>query len=104
MEDLLKDFELPSDGLYITTDIHESQLPPFLERALSKDTTPSAPLHRTTKATNLYDMLPNEFTTAEAIEIGESMGISYRTVQTWIKKYCESKQLRKLYQGKYKKL
>ena len=71
---------------------------------LSKDTTPSAPLHRTTKATNLYDMLPNEFTTAEAIEIGESMGISYRTVQTWIKKYCESKQLRKLYQGKYKKL
>lgn len=41
MEDLLKDFELPSDGLYITTDIHESQLPPFLERALSVTETPA---------------------------------------------------------------
>ena len=64
---------------------------------------PSAP-RRTTKATNLLDLLPDRFTTAEALEIGEKIGITDRTVMTWLKKYTDEKLIKRISQGRYRRL
>ena len=43
---------------------------------LTDDNSPQQSTPRTTKASNLLDLLPNVFTTADAVLIGEELGIS----------------------------
>jgi hypothetical protein len=71
---------------------------------LSKDTTPSAPLHRTTKASGLIEQLPDVFTTAKAVELGEELGITDRAVRTKLKNAVDNGVIKRTTKGRYKKL
>ena len=58
---------------------------------------------RNTKASGLLDMLPNQFTTADAVLIGEELGVTERAVRLRLKVAVENKVIRRTTRGKYRK-
>ena len=70
---------------------------------LTEDKSPQQPTHRNTKASGLLDMLPNEFTTADAVLIGEELGVTERAVRLRLKAAVENKVIRRTTRGKYRK-
>ena len=62
------------------------------------------PIHRNTKAANLLDLLPAEFTTSEANEIAESQNITKDTVKYRLKQWLDEKKIKRKGIGKYRKL
>ena len=62
------------------------------------------PTHRNTKAANLLDLLPAEFTTSEANEIAESQNITKDTVKYRLKQWLDEKKIKRKGIGKYRKL
>ena len=62
------------------------------------------PIHRNTKASNLLDLLPAEFTTSEANEIAESQNITKDTVKYRLKQWLDEKKIKRKGIGKYRKL
>ena len=64
---------------------------------------PSEPTHRTTKSAILLDLLPPEFTTAEAIIVGEELGITDRTVRNQLSEALNDKQIKRVARAKYVK-
>ena len=65
---------------------------------------PAEPIHRNTKAANLLDLLPAEFTTSEANEIAESQNITKDTVKYRLKQWLDEKKIKRKGIGKYRKL
>lgn len=59
--------------------------------------------HRNTKATGLLDMLPAEFTTAEAVIVGKELGMSERGVRLRLTNGVAENILRRTTKGKYRK-
>ena len=51
-----------------------------------------------------YEYLPSEFTTGEAITIGEGLGIAERTIHNKLNIYGQKGALAKLKHGHYKKM
>lgn len=60
-------------------------------------------LPRVKKAENLMELLPNKFTAAEAIAIGQQLGVTDRTVRLRLKAALESKSIKKTSTGNYRK-
>ena len=71
----------------------------MLNRVEKKEVVP----HRNTKATGLLDMLPTEFTTAEAVIVGKELGVTERAIRLRLKVAVENKVIRRTTRGKYRK-
>ena len=71
----------------------------MLNRVEKKEVVP----HRNTKATGLLDMLPAEFTTAEAVIVGKELGVTERAIRLRLKVAVENKVIRRTTRGKYRK-
>lgn len=70
---------------------------------LNEPQSPTAPepSHRNTPSSSLLDMLPERFTTPEAIQIGEELGISERTVKQRLAEGVAAKTLKRPKVGTY---
>ena len=66
--------------------------------------TPSEPTHRNTKAAGLFDLLPDRFTTAEAVEIGKELELKEVTVKTRLVEWVKEKRLKRPKIGQYIKV
>ena len=60
--------------------------------------------HRNTKAAGLLDMLPTEFTTAEAVIVAKEMGIPERTLRDRLKLAVAERVIKRTTRGKYCKI
>ena len=70
---------------------------------LTDDNSPQQSTPRNTKASGLLDLLPNVFTTADAVLIGEELGVTERAVRLRLKVAVENKVIRRTTRGKYRK-
>ena len=52
----------------------------------------------------LMELLPEMFTTSEAITKGSTIGMEKRTVEDHLRDLCESKSIVRISRGKYKKV
>ena len=50
------------------------------------------------------ELLPEMFTTSEAITKGSTIGMEKRTVEDHLRDLCESKSIVRISRGKYKKV
>ena len=64
----------------------------------------SDPTHRNTKASSLLDLLPPEFTTAEAVMVAKDLGIPERTLRDRLNLAVKEKAIKRTTRGKYCKL
>ena len=62
------------------------------------------PIHRNTKAAGLFDLLPDRFTTAEAVEIGKELELKEVTVKTRLVEWVKEKRLKRPKIGQYIKV
>ena len=58
---------------------------------------------RNTKSAELLDLLPGEFTTAQAVELAASLGITDRTAKARLAEAVENKSIRRVKKGYYRK-
>ena len=72
--------------------------------ASSAFATAADPTHRTTKASSLLDLLPSEFTTAEAVMVAKDLGIPERTLRDRLNLAVKEKAIKRTTRGKYCKL
>jgi len=68
-----------------------------------KSAIPQSRPQRNSKATNLIDLLPDQFTTAEAYLVGEKLGVTERTVKMHLTAAVNAKDIRRVGRGKYRK-
>ena len=72
--------------------------------ASSAFATAADPTHRTTKASTLLDILPSEFSTAEAVMVAKDLGIPERTLRDRLNLAVKEKAIKRTTRGKYCKL
>lgn len=59
---------------------------------------------RTTRSSSLISLLPNEFSTAEAVALATELGITERTIRNKLKEAVADKTIKRTTKGKYVKL
>jgi hypothetical protein len=53
---------------------------------------------------NLWDNLPEEFSSAEFKQLSHELGISHRTTERWLQRWVAEESVTRVSQGQYKKI
>ena len=65
--------------------------------------TPSEPTHRNTKASGLFDLLPDVFTSADAVALAPELNVLERTIRGRLTEAVQNKTIKRIGKGKYRK-